>query len=154
MPAEQEAAEPRTPLQHEGGDAATDQAARVLVVEDDPDIALLIQALLELKEYRVETTDDGFKALERLEKGGYDLVLMDLRMPRMDGQTLARTWRAREEASGRPRIPMVALTAETLDSVRRESLAAGMDDFLTKPVEPEAFYALLEHHLKAGSAGA
>ena len=118
-------------------------ATRVLVVEDDPDISRLIEALLDMKGCKTQTVADGFQALERLEEGDYDLLLVDLRMPRMDGHALAREWRAREQASGRSRVPMIALTADTLASVREESLAAGMDDFLTKPVEPDELFRAL-----------
>ena len=118
-------------------------AHRVLVVEDDPDISRLIEALLEMKGCTVQTVADGFQALDRFDDGAYDLLLVDLRMPRMDGQPLAREWRAREEASARPRAPMVALTADTLASVREQTLAAGMDDFLTKPVEPDELFKAL-----------
>jgi CheY-like chemotaxis protein len=118
-------------------------APRVLVVEDDPDIARLIEALLDMKGCKVQTVTDGFQALERFDDGDYDLLLVDLRMPRMDGHALAREWRAREQGSGRSRVPMIALTADTLASVREESLAVGMDDFLTKPVEPDELFRAL-----------
>lgn len=134
-------------MQAAGGQAPEPREASgvhsVLVVEDDPDISRLIEALLEMKGCAVQAVADGFQALDHFEDGAFDLLLVDLRMPRMDGQSLAREWRAREEASGRAPVPIVALTADTLASVREESLAAGMNDFLTKPVEPDELFKAL-----------
>ena len=117
---------------------------RVLVVEDDPVNQLVATKLLEVVGCQVEVVGDGQQALDRLERcssgaGGQplDLVLLDLQMPVMDGLTCARRWRTSETEAGLQRIPVIALTAATSADEREACLAAGMDDILGKPIDPD-----------------
>ncbi|MBX7249203.1 MAG: response regulator [Caulobacteraceae bacterium] len=111
---------------------------RVLLAEDNPVNALLVQTLLKREGCTVELAGTGEEALAALAHSRYDLVLMDMRMPGMDGPATARALRAREDAT-----PIIALTANSFESDRRECLEAGMNAFLTKPLEPAALRAAL-----------
>jgi CheY-like chemotaxis protein len=107
--------------------------ARILVAEDNRVNQLVARRLLERFGCRVDTVDDGGQVLERVQKNGYDLVLMDLQMPTVDG--LEATRRLRADPAGRG-LAVVAMTANAQASVREACRAAGMDDYLTKPVDP------------------
>jgi CheY-like chemotaxis protein/anti-sigma regulatory factor (Ser/Thr protein kinase) len=113
---------------------------RVLLVEDNPVGALLATTLLKRQGCVVETAAGGEEALRALERARFDLVLMDMRMPGMDGLTATRTLRARGD-----RTPVLALTANAFADDRRACLEAGMDDHLTKPLGVEALTAALNH---------
>ena len=123
---------------------------RILVVEDNPVNQLVAVGLLESMGYDADTADDGVLALEALAAADYDLVLMDVQMPRLDGYATTREIRAREGAG--VRLPVVAMTAAAIEGERERCLAAGMDDFLTKPVDPEALTAVLATRLGRGRA--
>jgi CheY-like chemotaxis protein len=105
----------------------------VLLAEDNPINAMLARTLLAREGCSVDHVTDGEAALEALVLGGYDLVLMDVRMPRLSGMEATRALRARGVET-----PVVALTANAFEDDRRACLAAGMDDFLVKPLSPEA----------------
>ncbi|HEU5038434.1 MAG TPA: response regulator [Nocardioides sp.] len=123
-------------------------ARRVLVVEDNPVNQLVAAGLLEALGYATETADDGVAALDALDTGHFDLVLMDVQMPRMDGYAATRAIRGRGLT-----IPVVAMTAAAVEGERERCLEAGMDDFLTKPVDPAALTAVLDQWADgAGSA--
>lgn len=109
------------------------QGARVLLAEDNPVNAMLARALLAREGCVVDSVANGVEALAALAAGRYDLVLMDMRMPEMDGPTAARALRARGDAT-----PIIALTANTFDDDRRACLDAGMNDFLSKPLDGKA----------------
>lgn len=121
---------------------ADELGLRVLVVEDNPVNQLVATGILESRGYAVDVASDGLEAVERLRgRHGYAAVLMDCRMPRMDGFEATRTHR-RNEPSGE-RVPIIAMTASALEGERERCLAAGMDDFLTKPVDPGDLDAVL-----------
>jgi signal transduction histidine kinase/ligand-binding sensor domain-containing protein/CheY-like chemotaxis protein len=120
-------------------------AGRVLVVEDQPLNREVADGMLTSLGLRVETANDGLEALARLEKERFDLVLMDCEMPVMDGLTAAAAVR-RREGNG-PRTPIVALTADATETGRRACLAAGMDDYLTKPFSRDALHTTLSQWL-------
>jgi CheY-like chemotaxis protein len=86
---------------------------------------------------------NGREAVAAIEAGGLDLVLMDCQMPVMDGYEATRLVRSREAATGSPHIPIIALTAHAMKGDREVCLAAGMDDFLTKPLEPGELAAMI-----------
>jgi len=130
--------EPETPT-------PVSSAGRVLVVEDNQVNQLVAIGLLDAFGYEAQTADDGRIALEVLARDHVDLVLMDVQMPRMDGYAATRALRARE-ADGE-HLPVVAMTAAAVEGERERCLAAGMDDFLTKPVDPRALMAVLERWL-------
>ena len=109
---------------------------RVLVVEDNPVNQLVAQGLLEALGCTSDVVSNGLEAVDALAPGHtYDVVLMDCRMPRMDGFAATEHVRAHE---GGARVPIIAMTASVLAGERDRCLAAGMDDFLTKPVDPAA----------------
>ena len=108
---------------------------RALLVEDNPVNAKVAQRLLALLGVEVDHAGDGQIALERLSRGSYDVVLMDCQMPVMDGYTATRNRRADERAKGLRRLPIVAMTANAMAGDREKCLGAGMDDYLTKPLD-------------------
>ncbi|HTK36801.1 MAG TPA: response regulator [Caulobacteraceae bacterium] len=112
--------------------------ARVLLAEDNPVNALLAKALLGREGCAVERVATGEEALEALAAAPFDVILMDMRMPVMDGIEATRRLRALGV-----KTPIVALTANAFEDDRRACLEAGMDDFLTKPIEPAALRAAL-----------
>ncbi len=121
--------------------AVRPHAGRVLVAEDDEINAKLIDHLLRQTGCEVALVRDGQAAFELAAAQSFDLALIDLRMPHMDGLDFTRAHRARE-ASDR-HMPIVALTANAAEEVRAECLAAGMDDFVTKPVNPAILQELI-----------
>jgi len=118
---------------------------RVLLAEDDELNAMIAGAYLEHLGVQVERALDGREAAERAVQGPRrpDLVLMDCRMPVMDGYESARQIRDQERARGLGRLPIVALTATVTDDDRRRCLQAGMDDFLSKPFESDELAAVI-----------
>ncbi len=121
---------------------------RVLLVEDNPVNSKVIEAMLERLGVQVTRVEHGQAALEALERAPFpDLVLMDCQMPVMDGYQATISLRAREAEESRARLPIVALTANAFDSDRRRCLAAGMDDYLSKPVQMAQLRGLLEKWL-------
>jgi CheY-like chemotaxis protein len=111
---------------------------RVLLAEDNPINALLARALLEREGCKVDRIASGDEAVSALSRGFYDLILMDLRMPGLNGIEATRALRERGVTT-----PIVALTADAFDEDRRACLAAGMNDFLAKPLTPPALRAVL-----------
>ncbi len=124
--------------------AAETRELRILLAEDDPMVRELIEMILRNRGWTVESVACGQKALAQWEKGGFDLILMDVQMPTMDGLSAAREIRAREGANGGPHVPIIALTAHARREDRDEALAAGMDAWLPKPVSMERLYAEVE----------
>ena len=120
--------------------------ARVLLVEDDPVNREVLRELLLEEGASVVLADDGLVALELARAGSYDLVLMDMRMPHLDGPSATRAIR---QLPGWADIPIVALTANAFVEDRQNCLDAGMDEFLTKPVNPDMFVATLVRLLSA-----
>jgi len=107
---------------------------RVLVVEDHAMNQQLARLRLTRGGCEVELAQTGCEAIEAVRRAPYDLILMDVQMPEMDGYTATREIRALEAGTGR-RTPIVALTARALKGDRERCLEAGMDDYLTKPVD-------------------
>lgn len=133
------AADPSQPTQvDERVATAAAPGARILLVEDNPINALLARALLTREGCEVEHATSGDEALTAVEVGAFDLILMDMRMPGLSGQETAGRMR-----DNGVKTPIVALTANAFDDDRRACLAAGMDDFLVKPLSPDALRAAL-----------
>ena len=129
----------------ERADAQAAPGARILLVEDNPINALLARSLLEREGCAVDRVADGHAALAAVAGSHYDLILMDLRMPGMDGRETSEALRARG-----CRTPIAALTADAFEEDRRACLAAGMDDFLTKPLKPAVLQAMLRRWTQSG----
>jgi PAS domain S-box-containing protein len=111
-------------------------AGRILVAEDNPVNCLVIEGFLSLLGLQVSFADNGEMALAQYCGSEVpDAVLMDLHMPVMDGYTATRRIRQWEQDQARPRVPIIALTADAFEEDRQHCLAVGMDDFLTKPVD-------------------
>jgi signal transduction histidine kinase/ActR/RegA family two-component response regulator len=124
---------------------ATEQASLILVVDDHPVNRKFLQLVLESAGYRVRAVADGASAVEVVAQGGCALVLMDLHMPGMDGVAATRAIRALPGARGA--LPIVALTADAYSESRDRVLAAGMDEFLAKPVRPQEIEATVRRLL-------
>ena len=118
---------------------------RVLLAEDNPINALLARSLLEREGCSVDRVSTGAEAVEAGASGAFDLILMDLRMPGMGGLLATRALRERG-----CRTPILALTADAFEEDRRDCLAAGMDDFLTKPLEQSVLRATLRRWTRSG----
>ena len=115
----------------------------VLVVEDDDVNRWLASRLLEQKGHRVKTVTNGEAALAILEHESFDLILMDIYMPLLDGLTATRTIRQRERHTG-TRVPIIAFTSETGDTKAQYYWQNGMDSYLTKPIHTDEFYRTIE----------
>lgn len=114
---------------------------RVLYVEDDPVNRKVMQAMLSRAGIAIEEAFDGLHGLEMIDTGDYDLVLMDLRMPRMDGLTAIKHIRAR--ADHRSNVPIVVVTADTSETMRADCLREGANDVLCKPVPLQRMMELI-----------
>ncbi|PRY44384.1 signal transduction histidine kinase [Geodermatophilus tzadiensis] len=117
---------------------------RVLVADDDEVNRLVARMTLEARGLAVDVVPDGARAVEAVRAGGYAAVFMDCHMPGVDGLEATRRIRAAEVAEGRPRTPVVALTASALTDDRARYREAGMDGFLPKPWTPQELQAVLE----------
>ncbi|MEZ4525638.1 MAG: response regulator [Desulfobacterales bacterium] len=118
---------------------------RVLLVEDNPVSQFVGQKILEHLRCSVDTASDGLQAMEMFSRAGYDIVFMDCQMPKMDGYTAAQEIRKYESQISPPhRTPIIALTAHALEEDQMQCLAAGMDDFITKPFLPEQLESALK----------
>ncbi len=116
---------------------------RVLLVEDNEINRRVAVGLLESRGHQVRIAENGAEAVERLEQEEFDVVLMDMQMPVMDGYEATRRIRVREREAG-GHVPIVAMTAEALKGDRERCLAAGMDDYLSKPVTTKELYPKIE----------
>ncbi len=115
----------------------------ILLAEDNPINQKLAVTLLAREGHRVSVVDDGEAAVQAVAQGHFDLVLMDMQMPRMSGLEATRQIRADEAARLEPRIPIMALTANAYDEDRDACLAAGMDAFISKPIRRDTLIATI-----------
>jgi signal transduction histidine kinase/ActR/RegA family two-component response regulator len=139
--------------------AATDGEVQVggvsiLLAEDHPTNQRVVRLILEACGARIDIVETGKAALERLSTNAYDVVLMDMQMPEMDGLTATRLLRERELAWGAPRTPVIMLTANALDEHVRASLEAGADAHLSKPVRADALMAAVAEAIADRDAAA
>ncbi|WP_422002396.1 ATP-binding protein [Reyranella sp.] len=126
--------------------------ARVLLVDDNAVNRKVLARQLELAGAAADTAAGGEEALALWRTGAYDLVLADLQMPGMDGFELARRIRAAEAATGRARVPILAVTASAHEDEEQRSRAAGMDGFVTKPIGIDQLRAVLAPWLPRAAA--
>jgi two-component system sensor histidine kinase/response regulator len=125
------------------------RAGRILLAEDNAINQLVARELLQDAGQTVEVADNGAIAVRMAQAAPYDLVLMDMQMPEMDGLQATRTLRAVPELQG---LPIVAMTANAMQADRERCLAAGMVDFVSKPIEPVALWQVLLRWLPARTA--
>jgi CheY-like chemotaxis protein len=123
----------------------------ILLAEDNTVNQMLAVRLLEKRGHSITLASDGRAALAALEAKSFDVVLMDVQMPEMDGFEATAAIRARENGSGR-RTPVIAMTAHAMKGDRERCLAAGMDGYVSKPLEANELYKTVEHLATSTSA--
>jgi CheY-like chemotaxis protein len=126
---------------------STPSTPRLLLVDDNRDNLSLIRLYLEQDNYTIDEAENGTRAVELFAAGPYDLVLMDLEMPVVDGYEATRRIRALEQERHSPPVPILALTAHALDEHRLRCQEAGFTDFLVKPVRKAAMLRTLIDYL-------
>jgi CheY-like chemotaxis protein len=125
---------------------------RVLLAEDNVVNQKVAARMLEKMGARVDVANNGLEAVRMCLQFRYDLILMDCQMPEMDGYAATREIRRLQALSASPSgIPIIALTANTLEGDRERCLEAGMSDFLGKPLRQQELLGLLLRHLPAGA---
>ena len=122
----------------------------MLLAEDEPlNREVALELLGEIPDLQIDVAENGESALQLASSKRYDLILMDMQMPVMDGLTATRRIRDDERQSGHDRRTIIAMTANAQNSDRSDCLAAGMDDFLTKPINAGQVRSLLASHFPA-----
>jgi CheY-like chemotaxis protein len=117
----------------------------ILIVDDFDDTRLLLRTWLEKKGYRVVEAENGNEAVAKAEGGGLDLIIMDVEMPELDGLSATRKIRALTNSMT---VPIVAVSAYGADQFRAEALAAGCDEYVSTPFEPEELERLIRSLIK------
>ncbi len=120
---------------------------RILLIEDNPSNRELTQMVLNGNGFQVDVAEDGQEGLQKVRANLYDLVLMDVRLPGMDGLTLTRMLKSDPKTAG---IPIVALSAHAMKGDEQEALAAGCAGYITKPIEVSKFVRQISSYLEAG----
>jgi len=118
---------------------------RIILAEDNPINQAVVVRILEKMGHQLEIAHNGQQALATLESGAFDLIFMDVQMPVMDGLTATRAIRERERSSG-GRIPIIAMTAHAMKGDRERCLEAGMDGYLSKPINSRSIEQMLERY--------
>jgi CheY-like chemotaxis protein/HPt (histidine-containing phosphotransfer) domain-containing protein len=126
--------------------AAHPKGLRILLADDVEVNRELVKAILERDEHTIVEADNGREAVNAFISGNFDLVLMDVQMPEMDGLQAVAAIRRHEQEQQRGRTPVIAMTAYAGAGDREKCLAAGMDDYLTKPVKPTQVLEMLQRH--------
>jgi two-component system, sensor histidine kinase and response regulator len=132
--------------------ASASRPLRILLAEDNPFNQRVATLMLEKRGHAVTIAGNGREALEALGRGAFDLVLMDVQMPEMDGFQATAAIRAEERATGR-HLPIVAMTAHAMKEDRARCLDAGMDDYVTKPIQADRLWEAIDG-LTRGQAAA
>jgi CheY-like chemotaxis protein len=125
---------------------------RILLAEDNRANQIVAAQLLKKRGHRVTVVENGRLAVEALRDGAYDLVLMDVQMPELDGYEATRLIRRAEVGSAR-HVPILALTAHAMKGDREKCLEAGMDDYISKPIRPEVLFEAIEGVCAQGQLG-
>ena len=142
----------RLPIPDIHPDTQQTAVRRILVAEDSPDNRLVIAAYLRREPYQVDFAEDGKQAFEQFTANLYDLVLMDIQMPEMDGLDATRAIRRWEFEHGRVPAPIVALTAYALEEDIRRTLSAGCNLHISKPLQKQALIECIQQAMQAGGA--
>jgi len=121
------------------------QSLKILLAEDEPINQILAQAILEEKNYLITVADNGAQALEFLKSDNFDLILMDVQMPVMDGIEATKKIRENEKTTG-SHVPIIALTAFAVKGDKEAFLAAGMDDYLSKPFVSKELFDVIDKY--------
>ncbi len=137
----------------DGIDTSDDRNIRLLAAEDNPTNQQVLAAVMESLGIDIDIVPDGRQAVDAWRVGGYDLILMDIQMPVLDGIDAAREIRAVEASEKRRRTPIVALTANALTYQVEEYMAAGMDGHVAKPIEIAKLYEAISAALTAAATG-
>ena len=116
---------------------------KILLVEDDVNFGYVLKSYLEMHEYHVTLINDGKKALEVLDKDSFDMCVLDVMLPRVDGFTIAKEIRQNDKA-----VPIIFLTAKSLKEDMVEGFQAGADDYLTKPFDSEVLLMKIQAILR------
>ena len=124
---------------------------RILLAEDNPINQKLAVILLQKAGYSVDAVDNGAQALEKAQVNPYSVVLMDVQMPEMDGFEATHHIREWEQQTGQ-HIPIIAMTAHAMQGDRERCLEAGMDDYVTKPLEPKVLFSALDRWAQADNS--
>jgi CheY-like chemotaxis protein len=119
-------------------------AKRILVVDDDEMVLMALEELLKPEGYEVQTVPSGKEALQKLDQGGYDLLMLDVIMPEMDGYELCKRIREKEKCK---ETPVVFLTAKSRDEDRAKGLEAGANLYLSKPISPDKLLGIVSDAL-------
>jgi CheY-like chemotaxis protein len=119
-------------------------AKRILVVDDDEMVLIALDELLKPEGYEVQTVSSGMEALQKLDQGGYDLLMLDVIMPEMDGYELCKRIREKEKYK---ETPVVFLTAKSRDEDRAKGLEAGANLYLSKPISPDKLLGIVSDAL-------
>jgi CheY-like chemotaxis protein len=129
-----------------GADPAPPRALRILVVDDSSENRAIVEIYLRALPHQLEFAENGLVAVEKFEVGDFDLVLMDVQMPVMDGHSATRAIRKLEGSLGRPRTPIIAVSASLSEDAGERSLTAGCDLYLAKPLHRSELLEILREH--------
>jgi CheY-like chemotaxis protein len=127
---------------------------RVLVAEDNPVNQKLAQHLLERRGHTPILVTNGREAVDALRANEFDLVLMDLQMPEMDGFEATASIRTRERQGSAPRVPIVALTAHAMQGDRQRCMDADMDGYVAKPIKPVELFEVIDRVMASAASSA
>lgn len=130
------------------GNSGEEKLLKLLIVDDDAIIRMVIEKFALRKGWKVILAEDGNAAIDAYQKQKFDIIIMDCQMPVLDGYKTSGAIRQLESQIG-TYTPIIALTANALAGVRETCLKAGMDDYLTKPVDAKAFYAIVDKWAKS-----
>ncbi|RUQ38805.1 MAG: response regulator [Candidatus Competibacteraceae bacterium] len=139
---------PRTRISHFLTGQPGEEGLSILIADDSRDNIMLIRAYLKHTPHRLDVAENGAEAVALFQRNRYDLVLMDVQMPVMDGYTATGQIRAWEREHDYPPVPVVALTANALKEDEQRSLDAGCTGHLTKPIRKGMFLAALQHYMR------
>jgi CheY-like chemotaxis protein len=133
-----------SPDQQDITETPISRTLHILLAEDNPINTKLAVGFIQLKNWKVDCAINGIDAVARFQEKSYDLILMDIQMPEMDGMEATRKIREIEAISRLKPVPVVALSAHAMKGDIDKALSCGMDDYITKPFKPNELYFLIE----------